>query len=163
MMLCVVPLQFWSILILNPIEPTLQWFIDFIYLFIYFCPKNIFPSKVEYIASFLELRVTSSHKITCYWICIFCTWHEVQSAYYGHRILFPNSPSAFPRTCELFFILRFWPLEQYCGLPGEEQLECAQSTLAILSPACARRLLARKTLLSSLGKLSPCSRASNFF
>ena len=43
-----------------------------------------------------------------------------------------------------FFILHLCPLAQYCGLPGEKQLERAQSPLEILSPAraCAECSLA---------------------
>ena len=52
------------------------------------------------------------------------------------RAFFPP-PSAFPSTRKLFFVLHLCPLEQYCGLPEEKQLECAQSPLAIPSPARA--------------------------
>ena len=89
--------------------------------------------------------------------------HKSNIRTHKSNICFFFPPSAFPCTCKLYFILHLCPLVQCCGLRGEKQLGRAQSPLAILSPACARRLLASKSLLSSVGNLSPCSCLSEFF
>ena len=73
-------------------------------------------------------------------------------------------PSTFPCTCELFFILHLCLLAQYCGLQGEKQLEHAQSSLGILSPARVRvDCSLAKASSPHLKNFSPARARDNFF